>query len=1613
MLLCVEHHLGVCVFRIVVLLLIPLRLFLVFLISLVGFRCPLYKFPSMVAHGAQVNPGTTVSSEIKGQEIVTEKYTLFDKKVLGPNDPKNYNNPTEWASSSDYMGLGMNVYYKADSESYTTEGVATNLQKIFPDLDWENNGEMLLNLYLGGYQDELQNIVLQMIEKENLRRKYTEKTYNELYFEEGYQLLEGDGLKGYGLTFLKDVNFDSLDSFIDQFQKIANTYQMIDDNWLANTLQKFHTSLGSLDQESVTKALNIFMQMDLKSLDSIIYAKQTLEGLGVPEETLNTMEEMIVDLREFGIALQRIDLEVVIKQIEDLNKIVNKINKMEIDTNLTFSEEEYTAMISSGGFLQEEFVSTMDGFVYLGGTMTELRETLVKTNQILLDNQVEALRKKMKYVEGIEESGLQGKTWGSVATWDMGVIKDVVKEGLTNAGFNITEDGKIKYNENEINLESSKDIALMSTLLEGTILEGIDYETLSEIVSNGALQNSTVEGVKEFFKEVGDAWVNRITYENQLETGVTKIKQETLSGLTAQEMLDMIGQTDSHGYTYTADDIDAVLKARSQQEGTTIAGYQKGSQILESEARQAYDQVLTSGGSEAKAEEAYNDYINNKDNVDKANRLGQALALDANMNINQYKSLISIFDKYSGAVTKAKRGTEEYAQGVSKLQTAFQNAYGIELSSQFMLQHAALLEQVLAGEEGAWERWADAMAEETARGMNASMKNAVAGASEMVIAVDSIVKTISPTIGVTTTFNGEGLKNAQLGLQELGGQIVATQGQLNSMAALYDILGATIEFETATGWLVNGTMVIGDEMPNGAASGPYTVVTGTTVTNTGNDLDSYAPSSASEEWENPYDEFYNSVKKINAELRKRESLEREYERLLKRNAGTMEEMTAYRRAQIESLQNELGQRETLKSNREKQMDDIQREYSDVSKYAWYDKTLGQVQIDWEELEKLEGSTDSDYTERVEEYISALEEQQGLIEEEVDAIEDIKDRVYDIYEENKDDYLDLEERIKEALIDARQKEIDELSAINDSINQANSDLLSAMQEQINEYRQNRDNEKTEKEISDKQRRLAYLQQDTSGVYDLEILQLQKEIDESTEDYTDTLVDQKISELQQQNDKAAQQREDQIRIAQAQLDQWVDSGAIWTEVNRLLAQGFGPESELIKVLQNSDSFSGMSHIEKMDWLNDLETSVNTALSWLELGAMQSLYKKGEQIKFATKNGVEMTGVVNEDGNVEVRDAEGNLTHLFGQESFSMDPSGKVTTSQHAIEGWVAAAKSTWDETPESSPSEGGSLSLDGVDNTDKAVANAIWQLGTNSGWGNGSERTKKLKEALGANNKVQWIINNFLANDQKVPYEGDLSKFTYESLTKTEEPEEHGYLALDGQKFETLEEAQQAVRKWYNDALADLLDRIAHGEGGNSQGYKSWAMAELAKKYEYYRSSITAYKTGGLVDFTGLAWLDGTKSDPEYVLNAKQTKEFLANDGDVTNVKPEKTKPHTKTTEEPEALDVVKKKPKLQAFKTGGLADFTGPAWLDGTKAKPEYILNADQTKAFFTLVDVLGALQYKESKASQNNGDNTYDIDINVESIGSDYDVEQLANTVKRLINEDARYRNNNAINLMR
>ena len=635
---------------------------------------------------------------------------------------------------------------------------------------------------------------------------------------------------------------------------------------------------------------------------------------------------------------------------------------------------------------------------------------------------------------------------------------------------------------------------------------------------------------------------------------------------------------------------------------------------------------------------------------------------------------------------------------------------------------------------------------------------------------------------------------------------------------------------------------------------------------------------STQEWENPYDEFYNTTEQLNEHLREREKLERRYQRLLDQTNAKSEGLVANIREQLDSLKQEKDIREELLKNRERQMSDIETEYSDMRQYGYYDEKTQQIVIDWSKIEALDGSENEELTSRIEEYIGKLEEQQDLIEEEQDALEDINDAIWEIYQQGKDAYLSMENKIKEAIIADRQKEIDKLSDINDSINDTNSRLIDAMQSSVDKYRQDRENEKTEEELSDKQRRLAYLRQDTSGANALEIMQLQEELDEATEDYTDTLIDQKISELQEQNDKAAEQRQRQIELMQAQLDYYGESMLIWEEVNNLLLNGYDitkgllQGSRLEELLRSAEGFEGMSQIEQMNWMKDTNKELAEGFGWLKSGALQYLYGRGATIEFKDKDGNVVSGVINDDGDVEVKDTQGNVTGVYSGESFAIDANKNITSSETMTQasGRVTKPQPVKPSAPEVVDASGNISSLPGSEYL------------TN-------DQVKKLQRGL----------NELLAD-------GKLSGFAK--------------LQVDG----------------------------LYG------GLTTMAVRKL-------QAAV------------------GTPVDGKWGPNTKR------------------------------AFDSSH----LKAYKTGGLADFTGPAWLDGTKSRPEYILNAEQTKSFFQLVDVLSGLNSDSAQSSQITGDSIYDIDINVESVNNDYDVEQMAETIKRLINDDARYRNNNTINLQR
>lgn len=92
--------------------------------------------------------------------------------------------------------------------------------------------------------------------------------------------------------------------------------------------------------------------------------------------------------------------------------------------------------------------------------------------------------------------------------------------------------------------------------------------------------------------------------------------------------------------------------------------------------------------------------------------------------------------------------------------------------------------------------------------------------------------------------------------------------------------------------------------------------------------------------------------------------------------------------------------------------------------------------------------------------------------------------------------------------------------------------------------------------------------------------------------------------------------------------------------------------------------------------------------------------------------------------------------------------------------------------------------------------------------------------------------------------------------------------------------------------------------------------------------------------------------------------------------------------------------LQAFKDGGLANYTGPAWVDGTPARPEAFLNADDTARIGEAANILASLASLGSNGTLSAGissvigDTNSQINIYVNSIATESQVDYLIDRVK-------------------
>lgn len=240
-------------------------------------------------------------------------------------------------------------------------------------------------------------------------------------------------------------------------------------------------------------------------------------------------------------------------------------------------------------------------------------------------------------------------------------------------------------------------------------------------------------------------------------------------------------------------------------------------------------------------------------------------------------------------------------------------------------------------------------------------------------------------------------------------------------------------------------------------------------------------------------------------------------------------------------------------------------------------------------------------------------------------------------------------------------------------------------------------------------------------------------------------------------------------------------------------------------------------------------------------------------------------------------------------------------------------------------------------------------------------------------------------------------------------------------------EKAVSAATSAARTNMSTMYVYGPSGQLIGSVDWDGS--------FQAAASGSSSGGSATQTGSSSNSNTSSSsknlpetgwPSYLSSTSQHGYYYkVTDKNGKNVKDSLGGPYAsrEKAQSAAAAAAAKANGKYQTkyFKYGGIADFTGPAWLDGTKQKPERILNADQTEDFETLVSIMddlrnggvsmnvlrdmarwsstvsvpSSLSYVGSSAYGGNSASIGDVFVNITQaqISDDRDIEELANIV--------------------
>ena len=668
--------------------------------------------------------------------------------------------------------------------------------------------------------------------------------------------------------------------------------------------------------------------------------------------------------------------------------------------------------------------------------------------------------------------------------------------------------------------------------------------------------------------------------------------------------------------------------------------------------------------------------------------------------------------------------------------------------------------------------------------------------------------------------------------------------------ALTGELGPEIVWEPNSGWYIVGSN--GPELANIPSDAVvYTNAQSKKIAKQRKHIPSSSfASGTSDKWENPYLRSYNANTRIEFYNKTLDKLYKSFEKFTKNYDNTAKYSTL--KSNYDDQVNNLA---LLRANAQNAKDHASQERLDAiakfgrgsTAYVTYDVAKNLLTINYSKIAKITKST---VGEKVSTLVSAFDNIKGDVESANETLQSVEEKLEELRTKGRDELSDVYQDIYDGIKNVSEDQKDSLQSVSDSIEKYTSKTYDALKQSIDDARQARENDKTKQDISDKRSRLAMLQQDTSGGHAVEIASLKKEIQDAEESFQDSLVDQLLDDISKQNDKAQQQREDQISLLETQVQIQEDTKALWEQAYNLYGNTMGEglinadgtineASAAFQAILKSKDYDSKNKAEQVKILEEVREAITSSLLYKtsNYGSIADRTKKGNTQLGGLEKGSKVT--INVNGQ--------------SQTATVLDDAGKYIGINQGASSTGNSAYNSYDRisTDQFTQNNNGSYDFTG----DKL-------------------KTTHVDTGESALNTARSEIAAFAAKVVNASAQTDVRSYNVYNKTRR-------LTSLEKAMWAKFHNSKNGIIMWQyihrnrrisDDSANKIFNKYGLGRSTFLNLFDRNGGKLALNQQRLAKLKIPKYATGGKVTATGPAWLDGTASKPEAVLNASDTANF---------------------------------------------------------------------------------------------------------------------------------------------